>query len=88
MNTRLVSLPRPGYCYKFAFSVIYCMVGFSLVPRLLCMGGEKRAWYTLFVYAQFPQDFWEFGNFLKICSVTLTSTRQANFCHIYKDACH
>ena len=34
------------------------------------MGGEKRAWYTLFAHAQFPQDFWEFGNFCKICSVT------------------
>ena len=34
----------------------------SLVPKLLCVGGEKRAWYTLFVHAQFPQDFWEFGN--------------------------
>ena len=35
----------------------------SLVPRLSCMGGEKRAWYTLFAHAQFSQDFWEFGNF-------------------------
>ena len=26
----------------------------SLVPRLLCVGGEKRAWYTLFAHAQFP----------------------------------
>jgi len=26
----------------------------SLVPRLLCGGGEKRAWYALFVHAQFP----------------------------------
>ena len=23
------------------------------------MGGEKRAWYTLFAHAQFLQDFWE-----------------------------
>ena len=23
----------------------------SLVPRLLCRGGGKRAWYTLFMYA-------------------------------------
>ena len=36
----------------------------SLVPRLSCVGGEKRAWYTLFAHAQFSQDFWEFGNFL------------------------
>ena len=36
---------------------------FSLVPRLSCVGGEKRAWYTLFAHAQFSQDFWEFGNF-------------------------
>ena len=50
----------------------------SLVPRLLCMGGEKRAWYTLFAHAQFPQDFWEFGNF----HYTLTSARQADFSHI------
>ena len=24
---------------------------------------ERKAWYTLFAHAQFPQDFWEFGNF-------------------------
>ena len=24
---------------------------FSLVPRLLCMGGGERAWYTLFAHA-------------------------------------
>ena len=35
----------------------------SLVPRLSCVGGEKRAWYALFAHAQFSQDFWEFGNF-------------------------
>ena len=30
------------------------------------MGREKkRAWYTMFAHTQFPQDFWEFGNFLK-----------------------
>jgi len=28
-----------------------------------CVWAEKRAWYTLFAHAQFPQDFWEFGNF-------------------------
>ena len=27
------------------------MVYISLVPRLLRVGGEKRAWYTLFAYA-------------------------------------
>ena len=63
------------------------MCFYSLVPRLLCVGGEKRAWYTLFAHAQFPQDFWEFGNFRKICSVTLTSARYADFSRI-KDACH
>ena len=35
-----------------------------LVPRLSCMGREKRAWYTLFAHAQFPQDFWESLHFL------------------------
>ena len=29
----------------------------SLVPRLLCVDKEKTAWYTLFAYAQFPQEF-------------------------------
>ena len=51
----------------------------NLALGLLCVGGEKRAWYVLFAHAQFPQDFWEFGNFHKICSVTPTSTRYANF---------
>ena len=45
----------------------------------LCVGGEKRAWYTLFAHAQFSQSFWEFGNSRKICSVTLTSMRLATF---------
>ena len=53
-----------------------------LVPRLSCMGREKRAWYTLFVHAQFPQHFWEFGKFCKICSITLTSARHADFSRI------
>ena len=52
-----------------------------------CVGGEKRAWYTLFAHAQFSQDFREFGNSRKICSVTLTSARHADFSRI-KDACH
>ena len=38
----------------------------SLVPRLLCGGGEKKK--DLGTHAQFPQDF---GNFHKTCSVTL-----------------
>ena len=48
---------------------------------------RKRAWYTRFAHAQFPQDFWGFGNFRKIFSITLTSTRYADFIRI-KDACH
>ena len=59
----------------------------NLALGLLCVGGEKRAWYVLFAHAQFPQDFWEFGNFHKICSVTLTSARHADFSHI-KGGCH
>ena len=52
-----------------------------------CVGREKRAWYSLFAYAQFSQDIWEFGNSRKICSVTLTSARHADFSCI-KGACH
>ena len=37
--------------------------------------------------AQFLQDFWKLGNFHKICSVTLTSTRHTNLSCI-KYACH
>ena len=48
-------------------------------------GWRKRPWYTLFVYAQFPKDFWEFGNLCKTCSVTLTSVRHPNF-FLIKDA--
>ena len=48
---------------------------------------EKRAWYTLFAYAQFPQDFWEFWNFHNIYSITIISVRYANFSHI-RDAYH
>ena len=34
-----------------------------------------------------PRITWEFGNFRKICSVTLTSARYADISCI-KDACH
>ena len=51
------------------------------------MGGEKGASYTLFAHSQFPSTIWEFGNSVcKICFVTLTSTRHANFSYM-KDAC-
>ena len=42
---------------------------------------DKRAWYTLFAHGQFSQDFWEFGNSRKICSITLTSAKHADFSH-------
>ena len=41
----------------------------------LVRGRRERAWYTLFVHAQFPLYFREFGNFHKICSITLMSVR-------------
>ena len=44
-------------CYVASIIVL------SLIPRLSCVGREKRAWYTLFAHAQLSQDFWEFGNF-------------------------
>ena len=34
---------------KYMYMLYMCMV--SLVPRLLCGGGGKRAWYTLFAHA-------------------------------------
>ena len=45
----------------------------SYPARFLCVGREKRAWYTLFAHTQ---DFWEFGTFR---FVTLTSVRHADF---------
>ena len=60
----------------------------SLIPRLSSVVGEKkRAWYTLFAHARFPQDFWEFGKFHKICFITLTSARHAYFSS-RNDTCH
>ena len=47
---------------------------------------KKRAWYTLLAHVQFPLDFWEFGNFCKICSAT-PSSRYADF-SLIKGACH
>ena len=44
-------------CYVASIIVL------SLIPRLSCVGREKRAWYTLFAHPQLSQDFWEFGNF-------------------------
>ena len=43
----------------------------SLVSNLSCVGGDERAWYTLFAHAQLPQEFWEVENFHKSCSITL-----------------
>ena len=48
---------------------------------------RKKAWYTLFAHAQISLNFWEFGNFCKICSATPTSTRYADF-SLIKGACH
>ena len=61
------------------------IVNASLVPRLVRGREEKSLVHT--AHAQFSQDFWEFGNSRKICSVTQTSARHADFSHI-KDACH
>ena len=49
-----------GNSYHASFTI---QMEISLVSRLLCVGGEKRAWYTLFAHAQFLQDFWEFWKF-------------------------
>ena len=62
--------------YASSFSELACEMVASFPGS--CMGGEKRAWYTLFAHAQFSQDFWEFGNSCKICSVnTCTPTSPA-----------
>ena len=47
---------------------------FSLIPRLLCVGEEEPGTHALFA----PPG---------ILSVTLTSTRHANFSHV-RNACH
>ena len=40
----------------------YQMWNAGVGNRLLCVGGEKSAWYTLFAHAQFPQEIWVFGS--------------------------
>ena len=72
---------------RVLYKTITCLITPNHVPRLSCVGRGKRAWYTLFVHAQFSQNFWKFGNFCKTCCITLTSVRHANFSHT-KDACH
>ena len=62
-------------CLQFIIYSTYI----NLVPRLPCMGREIGAWYTLIAHAQFSQDYWEFGNFHKVCSITLTSTKRPDF---------
>ena len=37
---------------------------------------KKKAWYTQFAHAQFPQDFWEFENFHK-CLLCYTNLCEA-----------
>ena len=77
--TTLGLLPDASNKLRLAVEPLLSVGHASLVPRLLCVSGEKRTWYTLFAHAQFPQDFWEFGSFHKICSVTLTFARHADF---------
>ena len=50
----------PEYC---SLMKEWSIVQISLVHRLSHVGGEKRAWYTLFAHAQFSQGFlgiWKF----------------------------
>ena len=86
-----------GVCRSTSICIIYASIFSEFACEMVasfpasfpgsCVGGEKRAWYTLFVHTQYSQDFWEFGNSRKICFVTLTSAKHADFSHI-KDACH
>ena len=92
MFHRQLGIAGFDFCYGWCVILIaYSMQGKAC--KILasfpgsCVGGEKRAWYRLFAHAQFSQDFWEFGNSRKICSVTLTSARHADFSR-RNDACH
>ena len=67
-----------GFITSIVYNSLY-IVSINLVPRLPCMGREIGAWYTLIAHAQFSQDYWEFGNFHKVCSITLTSTKRPDF---------
>ena len=68
------------FCSKHWIILVFTCV----LSRLLCMGGEKRAWYTLFVHA--PRISGNFGSVCKICSITLTSVRHANFTRVKEPA--
>ena len=50
-------------------------VQISLVPRLSHVGGEKRAWYTLFAHVKFPRISGNLEISRKTYSITLTSAR-------------
>ena len=67
-----------GACYSVSIvhDVHLCIVYFSKVA--LQKRRRKRAWYTPFAHAQFPLDFWEFGNFREVCSITLTSVKSVS----------
>ena len=66
----------------------------SLVPRLLCVDGEKRGWYTLFAnaqFSQFSQDFaQEPGNEAMIGPALYISSREGslvlNWCLLAENA--
>ena len=59
--TLLMSSPSSLFCFFFFF-----LPPSSLVPRLLCRGGGKRAWYTLFSHA--PSSLGNHSATLKLCS--------------------
>ena len=58
----------------------------EMLPTLVVFP-ESREWaekkepgtHCLLMYPHFPQNFREFGNFHKICSITLASVRHVNF---------
>ena len=74
------------HCHIWSTSITEGCWG-GACSQAIVHGQRKKAWYTLLVHAQFPQGFWVFGNFRKICFITLTSAKYADF-SCMKDACH
>ena len=66
--TNVQTIPASKELSTFACRNCHSIIHTERRSQALLHGQKKSPVHT--VYAQFPQDVWEFGNFCKICSVT------------------
>ena len=58
-NSSKFSDPKSSLRSNLKLVYMYMAYSYHHTSRFLYMGREKRTWNTVFVHAQFCQDFWE-----------------------------